>query len=175
MNDNDWQAKFRETYDRGVAAWKAGRRSPKSMFTAEDAVFLASIGCTRQEIFDFVEDVQNYGEPDFATVLAVQTIRRDYFLNVMDGNPAGRVASMDDLPAKTASVDGIEWLPRIIEKARLKLRGEMPPDLMYGCGGDRPFLRRMKMSLPEFLKLVWESGTDDRQIIDALKRSASLT
>ena len=63
---------------------------------------------------------------------------------------------------------------RIIVKARLKLLGEMPPDLMYGCGGDRPFLRRMKMTLPQFLKLVWDSGTDDRRIIDAVKRSAGL-
>jgi hypothetical protein len=92
----------------------------------------------------------------------------------MGGKSTGRVASMEDLPAKTDAVDGIEWLPRIIEKARLKLRGEMPDDLMYGCGGDRPFLRRMRMSLPDFLKLVWEAGDDDRRIVDAVKRSAGL-
>jgi hypothetical protein len=172
MNNNNWKTNFREVYDRGVAAWKAGRRTPKTMFNADDAAFLASIGCTRQELFDFVDDAQEYGEPDFDTVLAVQAIRRDYFLNVMGGKPSDRVASMDDLPAKTDAVDGIEWLPRIIEKARIKLRGEMPPDLMYGCGGDRPFLRRMQMTLPDFLKLVWESGSDDRLIIDAVKRSA---
>ena len=168
------QKKFREVYDRGVAAWQVGRRSPKKMFDDADAAFLASIGCTRQELFDFVEDAQNYGEPDFATVLAVQAIRRDYFLDVMGGKHSGRVASTDDLPAKTDAVDGIEWLPRIIEKARFKLRGEMPADLMYGCGGDRPFLCRMKMTLPEFLKLVWESGPDDRRIVNAVKRSAGL-
>ena len=172
MNENTWKAKFREVYDRGVAAWKGGRRTPKTMFITDDAAFLTSIGCTRQELFDFVDDAQDYGEPDFDTVFAVQAIRRDYFLNVMGGRPSGHVASMDDLPAKTDEVDSIEWLPRIIEKARLKLRGEMPTDLMYGCGGDRPFLQRMKMTLPEFLKLVWESGTDDRRIIDAVKRSA---
>ena len=172
METDDWQAGFRDVWNRGMAAWKTGRRSPKTMFDEEDAAFLASIGCTRQELFDFVDDCQAYGEPDSQTVLAVQAIRRDYFLKVMNGRPSGRVASMDDLPAKTDSVDGIEWLPRIIEKARLKLRGEMPPDLMYGCGGDRPFLRRMKTTLPEFLRLVWEGGDDDRRIIDGAKRSA---
>jgi hypothetical protein len=172
MNNNNWKVNFREVYDRGVSAWNSGRRTPKTMFSGDDAGFLASIGCTRQELFDFVDDAQNCGEPDFDTVFSVQSIRRDYFLNVMSGKPSGRVASMDELPAKTDAVDGIEWLPRIIEKARLKLRGEMPPDLMYGCGGDRPFLRRMKMTLPDFLKLVWESGTDDRRIIDSAKRSA---
>ena len=174
MSMHDWQERFRDVYDRSIVAWQGGRRTPKTMFTTDDAAYLASIGCTRQELFDFVDDAQNYGEPDFDTVLAVQAIRRDYFLNVMGGKASRRVASMDDLPAKTDAVDGIEWLPRIIEKARLKLRGEMPPDLMYGCGGDRPFLRRMKMTLPDFLKLVWESGTDDRRIIDAVKRSARL-
>ena len=174
MSANDWQATLRRVYDQGVAAWKGGRRTPKTMFDSDDGAFLASIGCTRQELFDFVDDGQNDGEPDFDTVLAVQAIRRDYFLNVMGGKPSGRVASMDDLPAKTDAVDGIEWLPRIIEKARLKLRGEMPPDLMYGCGGDRPFLGRMNLTLPEFMKLVWESGADDRRIIEAVKRSAGL-
>jgi hypothetical protein len=174
MNSEGWQKRFRDVYVRGVAAWQAGRRSPKKMFDDEDARFLASIGCTRQELFDFVDDVQNCGEPDFDTVLEVQAIRRNYLLNVMGGEPSSRVASMDELPAKGDAVDGIEWLPRIIEKARLKLRGEMPSDLMFGCGGDRPFLRRMKMTLPEFLNLVWESGPDDRRIIDAVKRAAGL-
>jgi len=170
---NDWQAEFRHVYDRGVAAWKEGRNIPDTMFAKQDVVFLASIGCTAQELFDFVDDGQRYGEPDFDTTLAVAAIRRDYFLNIMKGKPTGRTISMDDLPAKAAEVDGIAWLPRLIEKARVKLRGEMPADLMYGCAGDRPFLRGMNMDLPGFLKLVWESGTDNRRIIDTVKKSAA--
>jgi hypothetical protein len=144
------------------------------MFSAADVSFLATIGCTAQELFDFVDDEMRYGEPDAATALAVATIRRDYFLNVMQGRPSGHVASMDDLPAKTAEADGLAWLPRLIAKARLKLRGEMPADLMYGCGGDRAFLKKVRMDQPGFLKLVWESGEDDRRIIDAVKKAASL-
>jgi hypothetical protein len=79
---------------------------------------------------------------------------------------------MDTLPAKTAEADGIAWLPRIIEKARWKLRGEMPPDLMYGCGGDRQFLSRVKMGMAEFLSLVRESGDDNRRILNVVKKSA---
>lgn len=172
--DHDWQRQFHEVYHRALKAYPAGQDSPETLFDDADAAFLAGIGCTRRELFDFVEDACNDGEPDFDTVLAVQAIRRDYFLNVMGGKPTGRMAAMEDLPAKTDAVDGIEWLPRIIEKARLKLRGEMPDDLMYGCGGDRPFLKRMRMSLPDFLKLVWEAGDDDRRIVDAVKRSAGL-
>ena len=77
---------------------------------------------------------------------------------------------MDSLPAKKDAVDGIPWLSRLIEKARAKLRGEMPADLMYGCGGDRPFLREMNVELAEFLRLVWLCGDDNRKIIDYVKR-----
>ena len=168
----DWPAEFRGIYDRGVAAWKAGRKSARAMFGAEDVSFLATIGCTAQELFDFVDDAQRYGEPDFATAVAVAAIRRDYFLEVLQGQPTGHTVDMEQLPAKAAQVDGIAWLPRIIAKARAKLRGEMPPDLMYDCGGDRDFFERMKMSAPAFLTLVWESGDDERRIIDAVKKSA---
>ena len=174
MSTTSWKDQFRQVYDRGVAAWKAGRKSPDTMFGREDCSFLATIGCTAQELFDFVDDVLRYGEPDFETTLAVAVIRRDYFLDVMKGKPTGRTVSMSSLPAKTAEVDGIAWLPRLIVKARVKLRGEMPADLMYGCGGDRPFLSEMNMDLPSFLKLVWECGDDDRRIINAVKKSAGL-
>lgn len=172
MNESEWQTQFRAIYDRGVAAWKAGRQNPGTMFPPADAAFLAGIGCSTQELFDFVDDYLTYGEPDYATVLAVQAIRRDHFLNVLGGKPSAHTASMNDLPAKIAEVDGIAWLPRLIVKARLKLRGEMPADLMYGCGGDRPFLRRMNMTLPQFLELTRDSGGDDRKIIEAVKRAA---
>ncbi len=175
MNDNGWQQEFRKLWDRSVAAWHAGRRTPGSMFNAADKEFLAGIGCNTQELFDFVDDAQRYdGDPDYETSLAVTSIRRDYFLNVLGGKSTGRVASMASLPAKSAEVDGISWLPRLIVKARLKLRGEMPADLMYGCAGDRPFLRRMNMTLPQFLELVRDSGDDDRRIVNTLKRAAKL-
>ena len=174
MSETDWQAQFRAVYDRGGAAWKAGRRSPPTMFSAADTAFLARIGCTAQELFDFIDDELSYGEPDYATVLAVQAIRRDYFLNVLHGKATGQVASVNGLPAKRAEADGISWLPRLIVKARLKLRGEMPADLMYGCAGDRPFLRRMNLNLPQFLELVRDSGDDDRRIVNAVKQAAGL-
>lgn len=172
MSTSDWQQQFRHVYDRGLAAYRAGRKSPDTMFNREDSAFLATVGCTNQELFDFIDDGERYGEPDFDTTLAVARIRRDYFLNVMQGKPTGQIVSMDSLPPKAAEVDGIAWLPRLIVKARVKLRGEMPADLMYGCAGDRPFLRSMNMDLPGFLQLVWDKGNDDRAIIDTVKKSA---
>ena len=144
------------------------------MFEARDVAFLASIGCTPQELFDFVDDALDYGDFDFEIVLAVTAIRREYFLNMMQGKSTGRVVPMHELPAKSAKVDGIAWLPRLIVKARIKLRGEMDPDLMYGCAGDRPFLRERNMTLPQFLQLVWDKGDDDRAIIDTVKGAAAI-
>ena len=170
MNETTWRTEFQGVYERGVAAWKAGRRASSSMFLPADVAWLSGIGCSAQEAFDFVDDFLRHGEPDFATALEVAAIRRDYFLKDLGGKPATQRFSMVDLPAKAAAVDGIAWLPRIIVKARLKLRGEMPDDLMYGCGGDRQFLAGIHMTLPEFLTLVRDSGTDDRRIVDAVKR-----
>jgi hypothetical protein len=144
------------------------------MFSDEDAAFLATIGCTTQELFDFVDDHLRYGDFGSDMVLAVTEIRRRYFLEVMHGKPTGRIVPMKELPAKSAAVDGIKWLPRLIVKARIKLRGEMDPDLMYGCAGDRPFLSEHRMTLPEFLQLVWDKGDDDRAIVDAVKAAAGI-
>jgi hypothetical protein len=171
MND-DWKQEFRKVWDRGVAAWHQGRRSARTMFSPEDVAFLASIGCTAQELFDFVDDSLDYGDFGYETVRRVTEIRRRYFLEVMGGKPTGRIVPMSTLPAKSAKVDGIAWLPRLIVKARIKLRGELDPDLMYGCAGDRPFLRERHMTLPQFLQLVWDKGDDDRAIVEAVKASS---
>jgi hypothetical protein len=170
----DWETEFEAVYRRGAKAWAAGRRAAGTMFPAEDLAFLATVGCSAQELFDFIDDGLVYGEPDFATTLEVQRLRREFFLTVQKGKASAHRASMRDLPAKSDAVDGIAWLPRLIVKARLKLRGEMPDDLMYGCGGDRPFVRRMNTTLADFLRLVRDSGDDDRRIIDAVKARAGL-
>jgi hypothetical protein len=171
--NTDWKSEFENVWKRGEAAWRSGRRTPSAMFEPADVEFLAGIGCSTQELFDFIDDALRYDDLDYFTALAVTGIRRDYFLEVMHGRPSGRIVQMNELPAKSAQVDGIAWLPRLIQKARAKLRGEMNPDLMYGCAGDRPFLRQHNMTLPQFLQLVRDKGDDDRAIIDAFKAASS--
>ena len=166
-----WSEQFRAVYDRALSAFRSGRSSVATLCDSADTAFLLSSGCSVQELYDFVEDAVDYGEPDLETVLDVQRIRRDYFLGILHGKWTGQVVPMSALPLKTEAVDGIAWLPRLIVKARLKLRGEMPPDLMYGCGGDRPFLRRMGLTLPGFLERVRDCGDDDLAIVEAVKRS----
>lgn len=165
-----WKARFAEVYERGLKAYRQGLDSPRNFLGAEDLAFLRSIGHTAQEVFDFVEDRVNYGEPSLEEAVAVAALRREHFLGVQGGLPSGRVRSMAELPAKTDAVDGIAWLPRILVKARIKLAGEMPDDLMYGCGGDRGFLRGVRIGLAEFLAAVRDAGDDDRRVIDWVKR-----
>lgn len=169
MSDTDWTKTFREIYDRGVKDYTAGKRGAGSLFGPEQIRFLEGIGCTAQELYDFCEDAVNHGEPDFATCLLITAARRDYFIHVQKGIKSPKVVENAALPAKTDAVDGIEWLPRLIAKARIKLRGEMNPDLMYGCGGDRGFARKHGIHLADFLRLAWAAGDDDRRLVEFVK------
>ena len=73
MSD-EWKTAFRAIYDRGLQAYRSGRTSPKNMFSPEDKASLASLGCTAQELFDFIDDGERYGEPDYQTTLEVTAI-----------------------------------------------------------------------------------------------------
>jgi hypothetical protein len=170
MSCYDWPIEFRKVYHAATQRYARGEQTPAKLFSKKELEFLASIGCTAQELFDFIDDKARYGEPDYETTLLTTAARRDYLLIEQNGVLSTRQISMDDLPAKTDQVDGIAWLARLIEKARAKLRGEMPPELMYGCGGDRPFLRSMNVELAEFLHLVWRAGDDTRKIVDYVKK-----
>jgi hypothetical protein len=173
VDNYNWPKTFRELFEDGLDAYRAGRCDAQTMFSPEQVEFLESIGANPQEIFDFVEDTFHGGDPGFETSLLVTAVRREYFLSVQKAQRSGRLIDMAALPAKGAELDGIEWLPRIIEKARAKLRGEMPPELMYGCGGDRGFLREHGIHAADFLREVWAAGDDTRRILEFVRRSAA--
>ena len=71
----------------------------------------------------------------------------------------------DELPARDAELDGIPWLPRILQKARNKLRGENCPGIMFGCGGDRRFLSQHDLHPADFLRVVWSAGDRDERVL----------
>ncbi len=169
MNDYDWAPEFAKSYQGAEVRYRKGNRKPSLLFTAAEQEQLAGIGASAQEIFDFIEDYCQHQEPAFADVLLVTAARRDFFLREQNGRSSPGKISMRDLPAKDAAIDGIVWLPRIIAKARAKLRGEMPPDLMFLCGGDRPFLKSVNVSPADFLRVVWAAGPDEAKIVDYVK------
>jgi hypothetical protein len=169
----NWAKSFRELFEDGSDAYRAGKRDAKFMFNPEQGKFLEGIGATPQEIFDFVEDTFYGGEPGFETSLLITAMRREYFLKVQKGQRSGRVIDMEKLPSKSAQMGGIEWLPRLIGKAHAKLRGEMPPELMYCCGGDRAFLREYGIHPADFLREAWNAGDDHQRLLDFVRQSAA--
>ena len=62
------------------------------------------------------------------------------------------------------------YLPRIIKKAEAKLKGELDPDMMFGCGGDRRFLSTHGDIQPaDFLRHVWAADGDHQKVVDYIK------
>ena len=167
-----WHHELKQLFVLSLERYRAGDFVPGRHFSDEQKAYLASVGLTVQELYDFAEDhVKNDGDPDWETVLLISAARRDYFLTVQGGQLSDKVISMDDLPAKDTKLDGIPWLPRLIKKAEAKLRGEMPPDLMYGCGGDRRFCREHGIHPADFLRHAWAHGGDEAKMLAFVKAS----
>lgn len=172
MRHYNYQQRLFDAWETAVKAIGSGKRQAAAIFDGAQRQFIESIGATPQELFDCAEDYVDGGEPDFTTVAQVMDIRRYYFLRVQGGKPSGRTLDPATLPAKSSSIAGIPWLPRIIPKAKAKLRGELGPDIMYGCGGDRGFLREHDIHPAEFLRLVMDHEDDDGAIVAWVKARA---
>ena len=173
MKHFDFPAKFRALYDQAVARYGAGQRGAETFFNAGEKAFLAANGIMPQHMYDYAEDHHGYGgEPGFDHALGIELVRRDYFLNAQGGRTSAAVLDPATMPAKTDTARGIVWLPRILPKARAKLRGEMPPTMMYCCGGDRSFFKDQNILPAEFLAVVWRHEKDDTAIIDWVVRRA---
>jgi hypothetical protein len=170
MTNYDFAKDFHRLYDAAVSLYAQGRRGAESYFDPEQKAWLASNGLTAQALYDYAEDQNGAGEPGYDQALAIELVRRDYFLNAQAGRPSSAVLDEASLPPKAAAVAGIEWLPRIIPKARAKLRGELPPSLMYCCGGDRRFLKARDILPAEFLTLVWRHEGDDAAVVEWVVR-----
>lgn len=165
---------FRTLYDKAVSLYASGQRGADTYFTADETAWLASNGITAQHLYDYAEDQTNYdGDPGYDIALGIEYVRRDYFLNVQHGKAGTVIADPDTWPAKTATAQGIEWLPRILPKARAKLRGELRASTMYCCGGDRKFFKANDIHPAEFLNLVWRLDGNDDAIIDWVARRSS--
>ncbi|MBI2812883.1 MAG: DUF5069 domain-containing protein [Opitutae bacterium] len=173
MKHYDFADQFRALYNQAVKLYASGQTGAGTYFNADETAFLAANGISAQAMYDYAEDHNNGGEPGYDRALAIESVRRDYFLNVQHGQPSGQVLSVDSLPAKTDAVQGIEWLPRIIPKTKAKLRGELPDSLMYSCGGDRRFFKKHDIHPAEFLSLVWRNMDNDAATIDWVVQRSS--
>jgi len=171
MNHN-YHSELEKIWKDAVNRYELGKHSPDGFLSEEELQFLASIGMNVMDVFDFAEDWVCEGTPDLGTFLMIHDARRDYFLREQEGVVSAEQLDSSTLPAKSEEIEGIRWLPRIIPKARAKLRGELPPDTMFCCGGDRNFFQTNDIHPSEFLAVVRDSGDDDQAIIEwVLKRS----
>lgn len=164
-----WTRRLREIYDKALARYQGGDRDLAGYFTDDEKAFLASIGIRPINVYDYVEDFVDAGEPDWDTALLIMAARRDYFLYEQNGVPNNCETSADQLPPKNAEMDGIPWLPRIIAKARCFLQGGLCHDIMYCCGGDRKFLGKFGLHPADFLRAVWAAHEDDAKILKFVK------
>jgi hypothetical protein len=164
-----WEQTFATLFQGAVEKYQQGHQKADGLVDEKGRTFLSSIGHTEQEFFDFVEDFTRGGEPTLETALKIAAVRRDYFLKEQNGVASKHRISMDQLPSKDAEVEGIGWLPRLLPKAEAKLRGEMPPDLMFGCGGDRKFFRTTGIDPAEFLQKVRAAQGDSTKVISWVK------
>jgi hypothetical protein len=170
MRKTDHEGKLLTLWRRAVIEYEQGNRDAGTYFNRDELDFLASLGMNAREVYDFAEDRVAYGEPDFATFASIHELRQSYFREVQQGRPSGAVVSLQDFPSPEAEVAGIPWLPRIIKKARAKLRGELPPDVMYSCPADRSFLKRHEIHPAEFLRKVWELENDRDKLVEWVAR-----
>ncbi len=169
-----WNEQFSELYRRCLTAYQGGNHDFMSYYSDADLSFLASIGYKPRELFDFVEDFADEGAPSESTALLIAAVRRDYFLVVQDGKASELEITSNDLPSFGDQVEDMNYLPRIITKAQAKLKGELDPDVMFSCGGDRKFLSDHGDIPPaDFLRHVWAADGDPAKIAQFVRKSAS--
>ncbi len=161
-----WHQRFRELYDKGMVKYRNDHRNVDTFFTPREVGVLRSFGCKPMELFDYAEDSSDL---DPETALLITAARRDYFVVVQNGVWTEKTMKVEDLPAKDAQLGGVPWLPRIIEKAKGRLRGELPNELMYCCGGDRKFFRAHDIHPADFLRFVWAAKANPEKVLDYVK------
>ncbi|MEM0896156.1 MAG: hypothetical protein AAGJ79_04655 [Verrucomicrobiota bacterium] len=175
MKKFTWDQTFRDLFQRSLEKYRGGNSDVGTYFDEADQAFLREIGYKPREFFDFVEDFEDYGAPSMESAILIASVRRDYLDTMQGGQLSDHEISPADLPGKEEELGRFRWLPRIIVKATAKLKGELDPDIMYSCGGDRGFLTAHDIHPADFLRAVWaaDSGEDKDQILAYVRRVTS--
>jgi hypothetical protein len=160
-----------QLYDKASAIYRSGCRQPLQILPARDLETLANFGISVQFLYDVVDDLARYGAPDRAVFMELAKMRADYFQVILHGRLPLRIVQESELPPKSAEFEGVFWLPRIICKAQCFLDGSLCDDIMYGCAGDRSFLKKYNATLPSFLAVVRDTHGDPAQALRFLTHS----
>lgn len=160
-----WPVVARQFYEKALECYQAGERNAEAMFTEEETAQIASIGAKPIEFFDYAEDARAL---PWETALLILAVRRDYFMVIQKGDweAADKPCPFRDgpIPARDAELEGMRWLPRVIYKAEARLRGRLPREVMFSCGGDRAFFDRHNLHAADFLRFVWAAKGNHARI-----------
>ena len=162
-----------QLHDKASASYCAGCRKPSQILPSEDLEALAKLGVAPQCLYDAVDDLARYGEPSKAVFVQLAQMRADHFQTALAGRPPSRIVEERELPPKSTEFQGVSWLPRIIRKAQCFLEGSLCDDIMYGCAGDRSFLKKYNATLPSFLAVVRDTHGDPAQALCFLESGRS--
>lgn len=173
MQQSLWNDQFMSLYVEAVSRFQSGLTRWQDMFTPDELQFLASFGYKPREMFDYVEDFAQEGVPSPTTALLIASVRRDFFLTVQRGMASeSTLITVNELPTFGDEFHGIAYLPRILKKAEGKLYGNLDPDIMYCCGGDRKFLREHGNIHPaDFLRMVWGAKSDRQKVVTYVRNA----
>ena len=109
-HNKDWEDTFQQLFDRAVTTYKDGTRDPDQLLSKEESIFLASIGTSPQEVYDFVEDWIEDSEPTPEIIRQITGVRRDYILTVQNGMSSSKTLSSASLPSPSEDVG---WLSMV--------------------------------------------------------------
>lgn len=174
MKHYTYQDTFKSLYAKSVELYQSGKMDKATWFDADELVFISENGWRVQDFFDYGEDHVHGGEPTYEIAQSIEQVRRDYFLHIQKSVASTKKIEAASLPGKPESLNGIQWLPRIIQKAKGKVRGELSDEIMYCCGGDRNFLQSHDIHPAEFLRLVWANMDNTQAIVDFVKSRSPL-
>ena len=162
----EWKQQFTQLYQKCIQRYQStASQDWDSYYDDDELKFINSLGCQPRELFDYVEDFVDEGAPSQEIPLAIAEIRKRYFQENQNSQASKKRILPQELPGFGEKLEGIAYLPRIMKKAEGKLKGELDPDIMFGCGGDRHFLRKNgEIQESEFLLKIWEN-LDDLSVI----------
>lgn len=149
--------------------YDSGERSPDRILSPESAVWISRHGLSLQFVFDCVDDLARYGEPSVEDFIALALQRAAFHAALPPGAAVPAILTEPELPPKAEVFDGIPWLPRIVRKAQAFLEGNLCDEIMYGCAGDRAFLKKHGLTLPGFLVLSRQESFDLASIRRSLR------
>ena len=122
MSHYDFTRQFASLYDKAVALYRKGQRGAETFFDKADASWLVANGLTSQNLYDYAEDEVGGAEPGLGHALTIETVRRDFFLNVQKGVPSKAVLDEAAMPGEVRGRRG----HRVASPADPKGEGETP-------------------------------------------------